>query len=524
MSKIYILLLSTVLFILPIFKAYSQNSLDNYISKNIVRLSKKANINSIQLEKIASLSTNFNYSQKSEEKKDYKSFRKQITTILPIETFSTVFDSILTVKAKNQAIKITQQKISKLSLKLNKEQEKGFYDIAYKHLRKIINSQYYYAYQPSLLEKHKENFKQQRIQESTAYLKQLTRNSKKTEITSINSSNLNTKIKAFKEKAQKLGINTIKIDSIETLYANFNTKLANIETHIQKNGSLVSFNNPQLSRKKLVANLKREIKLILAFNEFKQLFKEQFAFDINEEQRIQYKLKTKNLNLNPQQKEKIKIITRNYAQDLILYQEYYDKYNKTGRNKIKFLNDKYNKTLENAFLALNIVTKTSSNLQNFETKAKAIGVNTKNIQKVKEAYQLKEEALQKSKIKAQKVQQNSILIIQNAQQENKLIKIDYRKKIAESLTLEQYGTIFKTQLDLISKKLLEKKYNEVINTYNFSKQGAKEIYNLLKQQINTETLIKNYYNFDPKLVKQKLRVQQFKFEKKYVQKINELKK
>lgn len=148
-------------------------------------------------------------------------------------------------------------------------------------------------------------------------------------------------------------------------------------------------------------------------------------------------------------------------------------------------------------------------------KAKKSGVSLPTIKKVWRLITKRKRDLELYKNSRKNKNEFSLLSEDVSVKNPSLVKKEFSKNIASLITIQQYGDILGEQLKPIAKKKTNIEIKEIAAIHKFNKKQREEIYRRVALYYYNETVYKNYYSYDRRLLKRKLSGLKYHFEKDY---------
>ncbi len=471
------------------------------------------NIEAERVDKIKSISNIDFQKDESVVKAQLKTFAQELTQIVSVDEFSLMFPS--EIKSFSEEI-LAEKRIKFLSGKyeLSEQQKKIVKErIIKEHVKESVYT-LYYSYDYNTAQKFINSVKYDNLQNIKSFIDSNFQEK-------LEEENL---IKQFIKKAEFINLRENKIDSIKSYLNIYKEKLiqAKYENKTRIDKEFLTFNSFKATKEQLKNSLQRKVKLLLTFEEFKKMFRNQFEVETKEAQEIEFKRYTKGLSLNKDQKERLKTVINYHAENVVIARKYYKNENEAWKKILAKRNQK-KENIEDAIKGLGL--KTLSDLEKEETFKEACSkaeIPKSNIEAIFKAVYQKEKTLRKFERKNEDLNKENLIVLDDVRYKSKKeIKNVFKKSLASNLTLDQFGIVFKDQLLKACQYLIDNQVRTFKSTYDFGESKNDSIIELINNQAFKETLLKEYYSYDHKLMTQKLRASQYRFEKMYSKKIRE---
>ncbi len=338
------------------------------------------------------------------------------------------------------------------------------------------------------------------------------------------------KLKKTLTKATQVGLNDIQIEGIKTLYAEYNEQVAalNAKQKAHQNETILYLNSEDLEKGDALLDFRKKLTGLINIYEFEKLFGFQFEERIQREAIVKYEEAMATYTFTKKQQKLVKdtflLTTKN---EIITWAYYtYDPkiaYAKTTAEAANSL-DRFNELLES--FDIQKITPVTGNpkMEHLVTMAKKAALTEEQIQKLLHLVAKRDDQIAKYPSIWAKGDANYVLNFHDNATSKEEANRQFKEDLANLITLNQFNTMFKDQLQAQIKRDAYNHLVEAGKVYNFNKlsfEQKESLKALLLKHYTNKKMYTEYYEYDWTLRTQKLRVLQFRFEKAYKKALDE---
>ncbi|GGE94799.1 hypothetical protein GCM10011518_00110 [Flavobacterium limi] len=263
----------------------------------------------------------------------------------------------------------------------------------------------------------------------------------------------------------------------------------------------------------------RNQKFILALSEiitiaqFKQLFLPQLASRIELMANDKFNVLKKRYKLTSDQEAKLKKLLYDTTANEILTKEYYNyddnlSWNNYTEEKIKS-SDKERELLKSFGLFYSKNTKTD----NLIKKLNVANVDSDRIHKILIALQILQERNDKRLKTWRENDAANVINFHDPDDDEYPIYLEFREQLSKILKIEEFETVFVSQMQNRIIRDSKKEFQTLRVTYNLTEQQYSEIEKLILKKNTEKVVTEEYYKYSYELYQQKLRAVEYRHEK-----------
>ena len=336
-------------------------------------------------------------------------------------------------------------------------------------------------------------------------------------------SNTEKQLAFFENTAKKTNISSDKIKAIKKLVKLKNERIEayHADYRQQDTTSIIFFFDKKISPGEARRKFKEELAQVINLSEFEVLFKPVLQPRIDREVAENWKAFEQQYKLDKRQKEILHKIISHYTEKELFASEFYNYDGAIAYAKLNELKAEKNAALQKALTGLDLTMKAGKSanpkIDYFVAKARQADVSELKIQKLLQALKERDEKVASVAKDWQAFDSKYLVYFHDHETTKDVYLNEFKKTLNQLITQEQFEVMFKEQLNPRIKRIANKRLNEVKAAYELEYDQEQIVKKMLREGVEKEILIKEYYGYNDKLSKQKLRAAQFRFDRKYKQ-------
>ncbi|OOV20480.1 hypothetical protein BXU10_13070 [Flavobacterium sp. LM4] len=257
----------------------------------------------------------------------------------------------------------------------------------------------------------------------------------------------------------------------------------------------------------------RALSEIITIAQFKQLFLPQLDARIDLMANDKFNLLKKRYRLTPDQEAKLKKLLSETTTNEIIIKEYYNyddnlSWNNYTEEKIKS-SDKERELLKSFGLFYSKNTKTD----NLIKKLNDANVDSDRIHKILIALQILQERNDKRLKTWRENDAANVINFHDPDDDEYPIYLEFREQLSKILKIEEFETVFVSQMQNRIIRDSKKEFQTLRVTYNLTEQQYSEIEKLILKKNTEKVVTEEYYKYSYELYQQKLRAVEYRHEK-----------
>ncbi|WP_010178994.1 hypothetical protein [Aquimarina agarilytica] len=331
-------------------------------------------------------------------------------------------------------------------------------------------------------------------------------------------------------KAAEIGLSDTQIEGIKTLYAEYNEQVAalNAKQKAHQNETILYLNSEDQEKGDALLNFRKKLAKLIDIHEFERLFGFQFKDRIEREAVAKYEEAIATYIFTKKQQKLVKdtflLSTKNEMMTWAYYT--YDPkvaYAKTTAAKATSLK-RFNDLLKSFEIQKTIPVTGNPKMEHLVAMAKKAALTEEQIQKLLHIVAKRNDQIAVYPSIWAKGDANYVLNFHDKVTSKEEAHRQFKEDLANLITLNQFNTMFKDQLQTQIKRDAYNHLVEAGKVYNFNKlsfEQKESLKALLLKHYTNKKMYTEYYEYDWTLRTQKLRVLQFRFEKAYKKALDE---
>ncbi len=337
-------------------------------------------------------------------------------------------------------------------------------------------------------------------------------------------------VQKFITRAQKVKVTEAKIDSI--IYAKVlrDYRIAALKNHSKATNKslLITISDPKFDKNSAIREYRRTVSSLLTKDQFQYIYKELLDLQIEREatQTLQA-LQQEYLFKKDTDKQVIEKWVQQYTTKAVLEQQYHAYHKKLSQTKYQEVLteafDKYSEVLKQLNVApLNPEAPTPPTAAElFVEKAKSAGINEAIANRIIALSNEKKKRI-KTIEKQNKANAPHIHLLETSRNSKDAVRDQFSAQLTQLISLQQFQKLFGDQLQEDIKMGIEQRMAQITSVYPLNDTQYIDMESLVADYINKDMLLRHYYSFDKRLLKQKQKVGKFKFDAAYKKKIKSI--
>ncbi len=483
-------------------------------------LNKRLELNAKEMDSLFLFSRNLG----NEKRENFNNYRKTIAQILTKEEYSNLYKKII----DHRAALATQNEINELKKKyeLNNTTETSLRNFISPLKKESSLLELYFAYNKKLASLKKIEFDAISKKSIKDQIKTLNLAPK---LNILNSTD--PPIASFVKKAQSLGIENILIENIAKKMLSFKRllKQAQSVSGLTNENQLYIIDDESYHSSKVIKNFESYLAAQLTQKQYKALFWDQLKpkIEIATINRLEELKNDYSETINSLKEKKIDVLKKwveKYVTNEIVAQRYYSYAPPLAKTKVKTIkmeaNKKYNEIL--CKLTNESISYKNSDLRikKFLQNAKNKGVEVKKANTILLlclAYEQEQEELMNSK----KYDKKHIYNLETSYNNKNKKRDAFRYSLTKKLSQEEFKKLFWEQLKPEINNKIKSRVQKIQQVYNLKGNNYSIIRDLVSEQVSKEVVAEQYFSYDKKKAKQKVKALKYKFDNEYKEKIKE---